>query len=95
MKFCFFFRRCEFRKLKCLECIIGKYTSSTSIFILKKKKYLPGGESNPGLPRDRRGYLPLYYRGQAASLRLTADIFTDNNNKTFMKLLIDYVNERR
>ncbi len=27
------------------------------------KMYLPGGESNPGLPRDRRGYLPLYYRG--------------------------------
>ena len=24
---------------------------------------LPGGESNPGLPRDRRGYPPLYYRG--------------------------------
>ena len=24
---------------------------------------LPDGESNPGLPRDRRGYLPLYYRG--------------------------------
>ena len=24
---------------------------------------LPGGESNPGLLRDRRGYLPLYYRG--------------------------------
>ena len=23
----------------------------------------PGGESNPGLPRDRRGYSPLYYRG--------------------------------
>ena len=31
----------------------------------KEKKYavLPGGESNPGLPRDRRGYSPLYYRG--------------------------------
>ena len=29
----------------------------------KKKLTLPGGESNPGLPRDRRGYLPLYYRG--------------------------------
>ena len=29
----------------------------------KKKLLLPGGESNPGLPRDRRGYLPLYYRG--------------------------------
>ena len=28
-----------------------------------KKEILPGGESNPGLPRDRRGYLPLYYRG--------------------------------
>ena len=25
--------------------------------------FLPGGESNPGLPRDRRGYSPLYYRG--------------------------------
>ena len=24
---------------------------------------LPGGELNPGLPRDRRGYSPLYYRG--------------------------------
>ena len=27
------------------------------------KDILPGGESNPGLPRDRRGYSPLYYRG--------------------------------
>ena len=27
------------------------------------KKYLPDGELNPGLPRDRRGYSPLYYRG--------------------------------
>ena len=24
---------------------------------------LPDRESNPGLPRDRRGYWPLYYRG--------------------------------
>ena len=23
---------------------------------------LSGGELNPGLPRDRRGYSPLYYR---------------------------------
>ena len=22
----------------------------------KQKNFLPGGESNPGLPRDRRGY---------------------------------------
>ena len=26
-------------------------------------KNLPDGELNPGLPRDRRGYSPLYYRG--------------------------------
>ena len=33
----------------------------------KGKNYiLPGGESNPGLPRDRRGYSPLYYRGLRA-----------------------------
>ena len=30
-----------------------------------KTLHLPVGESNPGLPRDRRGYLPLYYRGLA------------------------------
>ena len=29
------------------------------------KILLPEGESNPGLPRDRRGYSPLYYRGLA------------------------------
>ena len=27
------------------------------------KKYLPDGELNPGLPRDRRGSLPLDYQG--------------------------------
>ena len=26
-------------------------------------KNLPDGELNPGLPRDRRGYSALYYRG--------------------------------
>ena len=31
----------------------------------KKKRKLLGGESNPGLPRDRRGYSPLYYQGLA------------------------------
>ena len=31
--------------------------------VLWLKKILPDGESNPGLPRDRRGYWPLYYRG--------------------------------
>ena len=34
------------------------------IFHPKKKQcFLPVGELNPGLPRDRRGYSPLYYRG--------------------------------
>ena len=27
-----------------------------------KKEILSDGELNPGLPRDRRGYLPLYYQ---------------------------------
>ena len=29
----------------------------------QKNMLLPGGESNPGHPRDSRGYSPLYYRG--------------------------------
>ena len=41
--------------------------SNTYIPVFKSrvdsKCMLPDGESNPGLPRDRRGYLPLYYRG--------------------------------
>lgn len=36
----------------------------------QKNILLPGGESNPGLPRDRRGYLPLYYRGVVLHLEL-------------------------
>ena len=34
-----------------------------NVHVLRKTKYLPDGELNPGLPRDRRGYSPLYYRG--------------------------------
>lgn len=37
-----------------VHCLIESY---------QKDIHLPGGESNSGLPRDRRGYLPLYYRG--------------------------------
>ena len=38
---------------------------SLHIYLQEYGKYwaLPGGELNPGLPRDRRGYSPLYYRG--------------------------------
>lgn len=31
---------------------------------LLPKIFLPGRESNPGLPRDRRRYSPLYYQGR-------------------------------
>ena len=31
----------------------------------QKQKKLRDRELNPGLPRDRRGYSPLYYRGCA------------------------------
>ena len=41
-------------------------------FLKIQKKYsknlLPGRESNPGLARDRRGYLPLYYRGHILNI---------------------------
>ena len=42
----------------------GRSKHKSHFFLLKiGKKSLPGGESNPGLPRDRRRYSPLYYRG--------------------------------
>ncbi len=40
-----------------------------------KKDILPDGELNPGLPRDRRGYWPLYYRGLVESEMLLQKIF--------------------
>ena len=45
-----------------------------------KNLSLPDGESNPGLPRDRRGYLPLYYRGLAddAQMCMKHVLFTEN-----------------
>jgi hypothetical protein len=33
------------------------------IELKQKKMNLPDGELNPGFPRDRLGYSPLYYRG--------------------------------
>ena len=39
--------------------------------IFLRTKYLPDGELNPGLPRDRRGYSPLYYRGSDVMLLLS------------------------
>ena len=44
----------EVKYVLCIEIMFNE---------IEKKNVLPDGESNPGLPRDRRGYLPLYYRG--------------------------------
>ena len=61
---------------ECQNCICDVLLSSKLVLDLNldqkwgfpsilriKKELLPGGELNPGLPRDRRGYSPLYYRG--------------------------------
>ena len=45
-----------------MKQITGTFNNNFNVKWRKVKKILPGGESNPGLPRDRRGYLPLYYR---------------------------------
>ena len=39
------------------------YVCSKNCNLFQVRHVLPGGELNPGLPRDRRGYSPLYYRG--------------------------------
>ena len=39
----------------------------------KKEEKLPGRESNPDLPHDRRGFLPLYYRGSFANVCTITD----------------------
>ena len=50
-----------------------------------EKEALRDGESNPGLPRDRRGYLPLYYHGfadreRAQHLKITMPNMSDDQN---------------
>ena len=44
-------------------CLMSTYFVSCIYNEIKREKILRDGESNPGLPRDRRGYSPLYYRG--------------------------------
>ena len=42
----------------------------------ENQKNLPGGEPNPGLPRDRRGYSPLHYRGiECVGIKLNGQMF--------------------
>ena len=51
----------------------------------KNYQFLPGGESNPGLPRDRRGYSPLYYRGNRCLFEFLLKFFTQSNSFPFVK----------
>ena len=46
---------------------IGHLDTVVPLVSFAGKKILRDGESNPGLPRDRRGYSPLYYRGVVRS----------------------------
>ena len=62
-----------------MKQITGTFNNNFNVKWRKVKKILPGGESNPGLPRDRRGYLPLYYRGHIHSIADSVQIrFTQN-----------------
>ena len=52
----------SFKKISSVDEIMDIYPTTlhkTNVTLLKRM--LSDGESNPGLPRDRRGYLPLYY----------------------------------
>ena len=46
---------------------------------LSNVPWLPVGESNPGLPRDRRGYLPCYRQTQVMCCRLVVGSATHIN----------------
>ena len=48
-------------------------------------QFLPGGESNPGLLRDRRGYSPLYYRGNRWLSELLFKFFTQIKSFSVVK----------
>ena len=60
----------------------------------RPKKDLPDGELNPGLPRDRRGYWPLYYRGYYRRKYLTIfPYFFVFGQWSFYSDYSDYVNQ--
>ena len=70
-------------------CIIFIFSHcSCSIDLWQSKKILPDGELNPGLPRDRRGYSPLYYRGLITSAKTMLKNNFKINNKLRQFLII-------
>ena len=54
---------CQISPLKMSNIAIRQRTDMRCTNECDMQKMLRDGESNPGLPRDRRGYSPLYYRG--------------------------------
>ena len=50
-----------------LVWLLNGYQYHCSVKLSGDEKILRDGESNPGLPRDRRGYSPLYYRGDVSN----------------------------
>ena len=59
------------------------------------KNVLPGGESNPGLPRDRRGYSPLYYRGWSLFVSLLLEFVRFLEKKNLLYSLRRLAHARR
>ena len=88
-RFCYQLRKLDFQfDSDCIERM-SKVSQAIHVHFFKclivLKMYLPGGESNPGLPRDRRGYLPLYYRGHKINDRTLFSI-----NKEYAKNTIGH-----
>ena len=55
-------------------------------------KILPDGELNPGLPRDRRGYSPLYYRGfDGIYLVMIETLYSNTNSYTYILNLCTFM----
>ena len=56
------------KHIKCIYAHLWERPKDVSVSKLsesQKKLFLPGGESNPGLPHDRRRHSPLYYQSLA------------------------------
>ena len=75
----------------CLNSFLNFSLKLSHFLLLRMAKnsnkllFLHGGESNPGLPRDRRGYLPLYYRGNRWLSELFFKFFTQIKSFSVVK----------
>ena len=55
-------------RVHCNECIFDDVWAGADHLLLLNYKKLRDRELNPGLLRDRQGYLPLYYLGVVSIL---------------------------